>query len=152
MVRNSALVVLLDRRLRQSQLLLRNLRFDLQIGQLVSQSLGLDTQALSLPLSYLNLLFKHDFALDCYIVLGLDVLQRRRLVAGLALEVVVLDLHVSELELQGSLCVAQAGDLLLEGVLRIVGFGLALLVLGLRCWSAARSTSPKRCSSDYRGG
>ena len=62
----------------------------------------------------------------------LELFERRRLVAVAALEVVVLDFGVAQLQLHGSLRLAEGGDLLLERVLGIAGLGLALLVLGLR--------------------
>jgi hypothetical protein len=139
-VGHCALVVLLDGGLCQAQLLHPNLRLDLQVRQLVAQALRLDAQPLALALADLDLLLQHDFALDRHVVLGLDVLQRRRLVARLALEVVVLDLHVAQPELQSALGIAQGGDLLLQRVLRIVGLGLALLVLGL---STCQSPGPR---------
>lgn len=138
MVRDGALVVLLDGRLGQAQLLLRDFRLDLQVRQFVAQSLSLDAQGFSLSLSNLDFLLEHDFALDRYVVLCLDVLQRGCLVAGLALKVIVLHLDVAELELQGALCIAQTGDLLLQDVLRTVGLGLALFVLCLQSRSAPR--------------
>ena len=54
-------------------------------------------QGLALALANLHLLLEHDLALDGHIVLGLNVLERRRLVARLALEVVVLHLDVAQL-------------------------------------------------------
>lgn len=131
MVGDCALVVLLDGGLCQAQLLLRDLRLDLQVGQFIAQALGLDAQRLALALADLDLLLQHDFALHRHVVLGLDVLERRRLIARLALKVVVLDFHVAQLELQRTLGIAQSGDFLLQRVLRVVGLGLALLVLGL---------------------
>ena len=131
MARDGARVVLLDGGLGQAQLLLGDVRLDLQVGQLVAQPLGLDAQGLALALANLHLLLEHDLALDGHIVLGLNVLERRRLVARLALEVVVLHLDVAQLQVQGALGVAQGGDLLLQDVLRAVGLGLALLVLCL---------------------
>jgi hypothetical protein len=140
MARDGARVVLLDGGLGQAQLLLGDVRLDLQVGQLVAQPLRLDAQGLALALADLHLLLEHDLALDGHIVLGLDVLERRRLVARLALEVVVLHLDVAELQVQGALGVAQGGDLLLQQVLRAVGLGL-----GLRGWSAGSSALRGAC-------
>jgi hypothetical protein len=53
------------------------------------------------------------------------------LVAGLALKVVTLDFDVPESHLESPLTFAHGGDLLLQRVLRVVGLGLALLVLFL---------------------
>lgn len=146
MARDGARVVLLDGGLGQAQLLLGDVRLDLQVGQLVAQPLGLDAQGLALALANLHLLLEHDLALDGHIVLGLNVLERRRLVARLALEVVVLHLDVAQLQVQGALGVAQGGDLLLQDVLRAVGLGLALLVLGLRGWSAGGCCRGSACA------
>lgn len=106
-------MVLLDGDFCQPQLLLRDLGLDLEVGQLVAQALGLDAQGFALSLANLDLLLEHDFALDGHVVLCLNVLERRCLVAGLALKVVVLHFDVAELELQRALCIAQAGNLLL---------------------------------------
>lgn len=140
MAGDGARVVLLDGGLGQAQLLLGDVRLDLQVGQLVAQALRLDAQGLALALANLHLLLEHDLALDGHVVLGLDVLERRRLVARLALKVVVLHLDVAELEVQRALGVAQRGDFLLQDALRAVGLGLALLVLGLRGRSAAAAS------------
>jgi hypothetical protein len=51
--------------------------------------------------------------------------------ACLALEIVALYFDVAESHLEGSLTFTHRGNLLLQGVLRIVGLGLALLVLCL---------------------
>lgn len=53
------------------------------------------------------------------------------MVACLTLEIVALDFDVPESHLEGSLTFAHGGNLLLQSVLRIVGLGLALLVLCL---------------------
>jgi hypothetical protein len=113
------------------------------LGQLVTQSLILDAQALSLLLGLLHLVLEHDAALNGDVVLGLQVLQRGRLVARLLLKIVVLHLHVAHFELQGSVAVAEGRDFLLQSVLGVVCLGLGLLVLGLRSMLAtARCEAP----------
>lgn len=92
-------MVLLDGGLCEPQLFHADLRLDFQVRKLVAQALGLDAQPLALALADLDLLLQHDFALHRHVVLGLDVLQRRRLVTRLTLEVVVLHFHVAQLEL-----------------------------------------------------
>jgi hypothetical protein len=96
--------------------------------------LGLYPQAFTLLLANLDLLLHHDGPLDGHVVFRFHVFQRRRLVARLAFEVVALYFNVAQLHLERSVLVTQRGDLLLQGVLRVVGLGLALLVLGLRLW------------------
>jgi hypothetical protein len=75
--------------------------------------LGFYSQRLALLLANLELLFHHNPALDRHIVLGLDVFQRRCLVASLALEVVALYLDIPQLELERSLSIAQCCNLFL---------------------------------------
>lgn len=122
----------LDRLLCNTQLLLHDLGLDPQVRQLVAQPLVLYAQRLALLLADLDLLVQQHRSLDGDIVLGLQVLQRRRRVAGLPLKVVVLHFDVAELELQVPLRVAQGRDLLLQRVLGAVGLGPALLVLCLQ--------------------
>jgi hypothetical protein len=68
-------------------------------------------------------------------------------VARLALKVVALHFDVPQLELEGPLAVAQRGDLFLKRVLRVVGLGLALLVLGLSSLRKLGSQSVMRHDS-----
>lgn len=121
----------LDRLFCEAKLLLHNLGLDPQVGQLIAQPLVLYTQCLALLFSDLDLLVQQHRPLDGDIVLGLQVLQRRRGVAGLPLKVVVLHFDVPKLQLQGPLRVTQGRDLFLKRVLGAVGLGPALLVLGL---------------------
>jgi len=121
-----------------AELLLHNLRLDAQVRQLVSQPLCFYAQALALLLADAQLLFKQDAPLNGHVVLGLDVFERRRLVAGLALVLVALDLNVAQPELEGPLGVAQGGDFLLQRVLSVIGLGFALLVLGLDACVSSR--------------
>jgi hypothetical protein len=64
-----ALVVHVDGGLGQTQLLLDNVGFDAQVGELVAQALCLYAQVLALALSNFDFLLKHDLALDGDIVL-----------------------------------------------------------------------------------
>jgi hypothetical protein len=105
---------------------------DAQVSQLVTKSLCLNTQLFSLLFANLDFFFKHDAALDSHIILGLDILKRRRLIACLTLEIVALHFDISEAHLQRALALAQCGNLFLQGILRIVRFGFALLVLCLQ--------------------
>jgi hypothetical protein len=68
-------------------------------------------------------------------------------VACLALKVVALHLDVPQLQLEGPLTVAQGRDFLLQCVLRVVGLGLALLVLGLSSLGKLGSQSVMRHDS-----
>lgn len=63
--------------------------------------------------------------------------------ACLSFKVVVLHLDVAKLELEGPLGVTQGGNFLLQSILCAIGFGFALLVLGL---DAAVSTSGEAVS------
>lgn len=87
-------------------LVLEKLGLDLEIGQLLTQALGLDAELLSLLLADFDLLLHHDPSLDGLVELGLHVLQRRGRVTRLSLIVIVGDLDVSELELQAAVCVS----------------------------------------------
>jgi hypothetical protein len=106
MVGDFALVVHVDGGLGEAQLLLDNVGLDTQVRELVAQALRLDAQVLALALANFDFLLEHDLALDGDVVLWLDVLERRGLVARLALKVVVLDFNVAQLELEGALGVA----------------------------------------------
>jgi hypothetical protein len=75
MARDGARVVLLDGGLGQAQLLLGDVRLDLQVRQLVAQALRLDAEGLALSLADLHLLLEHDLALDGHIVLGFNVFE-----------------------------------------------------------------------------
>lgn len=112
-------------------LFLKHLGFDLGVGELFPQALGFDAQVLALLLSMANLLFQHYASLDGYVVLGFEILERRRSIAGLALEVIVCDLGIAQLELQGPSRLSQLGDFLLEGVLRCARLTLGLSVFPL---------------------
>jgi hypothetical protein len=70
------LVVSLDGGFCQAKLLLHNLRLYSQVRELVSKSLGLYPQGLTLLFSNLELLLHHDPALYRHVVFRLDVLQR----------------------------------------------------------------------------
>lgn len=78
-----------------AELLLHNVRLDAQVRQLVAQPLCFYAKTLTLLLADSQLLLEHDAPLDGDVVLGLDVLERRRLVAGLALVLVALDFDVA---------------------------------------------------------
>lgn len=82
-----------------AQLLLYYLGLDTQIRQLVPQTLVLDSQIFAFLLADLDLLIQHDRPLYSHVVLGLQVLERRRLVTALTLKVVVLNFSVPQLQL-----------------------------------------------------
>lgn len=115
-----------------SNLFLEHLGFDLDVGKLFPQALGFDAQVLALLLTLANLLFQHHASLDGDVILGFEILEGRRSVAGLALEVIVCDLGIAQLELQGPSRVSQPGDFLFEGVLRCARLALGLSVFPLR--------------------
>lgn len=51
--------------------------------------------------------------------------------AGLSLKVVIGDLDIPQLELQCPVCVAESSNLLFQGILRPVGFGLGFFAFFL---------------------
>ena len=69
-------MVVLDGLLCNAQLFLHYLGLDAQVGQLVAEPLGLDSQTLTFLLSDLDLLIQHNCALKGDIVFGLQVLER----------------------------------------------------------------------------
>jgi hypothetical protein len=52
-------------------------------------------------------------------------------VARLSFEIVIRDLNIAQFKLQRPVAVSESSNLLLQGVLRAVGFRLGLLVFGL---------------------
>lgn len=92
------------------------------------QALCLDARILPLLLRRPDLLLHHDAALERHVVFRLQILQRRGRVPSLSLEIIIGDLNVSQLELQGPVVIPKRRDFLLQGVLRAIGLGPGLLV------------------------
>lgn len=114
-----------------TKLLLHNLGFDLQVGQLISQTLIIDSKLFPLLLSTSHFLFQQNSALNANVVFGLHVLQGRGSVPCLSLVVIVGNFDISQFQLKGTIRVSQGGDLLLQGILRGISLSLRLLVFGL---------------------
>lgn len=114
-----------------ANLVLEHLDLDLEIGEFLLQALGLDAKFFTLLLTHSDLLLEHNTSFDGYIILGFKILQRRGSIARLALKIVIGDLGVAELELQGSVGVSKGGDFLLKRVLRRARFGFGFSVFPL---------------------
>lgn len=113
-------------------LVLHELGLNLEVAQLLAQTLCLDAQLLTLLLALLHLFVHDDATLNGLIELGLHVLERRGGIARLALKVVVGHFGVAQLHLKAAVCVAEDGDFLFEDILRRRGFSLGLFVFALQ--------------------
>lgn len=82
-------------RLVLSDLFLEHLGLDLNVGKLFPQALGFDAQVLALLLTLADLFLQHHASLDSDVVLGFEILERGRSVAGLALKIIVCDLGIA---------------------------------------------------------
>ena len=94
-LRGLALVVCLNSLLRNPQLLLHNLGFDPEIGQLNPQTLVFYPNRLSFLFTNLDLFLQHYCSLDRYVVFRFKILQRGCLIARLSLEIIVLHFSIS---------------------------------------------------------
>jgi len=56
---------------------LEYLNLNLEFRELLLQALGIDAEILTLLLAHANLFLKHNASFDGYIILGLEVFQRR---------------------------------------------------------------------------
>lgn len=85
------------------QLVLKKLCFNFELSKLLSKTLGFDPELLSLLLAGTNLLLHHYAPFDGLIVFGFHIFQRRCSVAGLPFKIIVGHLHISQLQLYGSI-------------------------------------------------
>lgn len=105
-------------------LVLHDLGLYLEVGKLLAQSLGFDSQCLSLLFAYLDLLLHHDRSLNSNIVLGFHILKRGSGVSRLSLEVIIGHLYVAQLQLHSTVGITKIRNLLLQRILRCVRLGL----------------------------
>jgi hypothetical protein len=77
-------------------LVLEDLGLDLEVSEFLPQALRFHAQLLPLLFANLDLFLQHDGALNSNVVLGLQVLERRRSVSRLPLIIIVGHLDVAE--------------------------------------------------------
>jgi hypothetical protein len=111
--------------------LLDNLNFNLEIRQLVPETLIVNAQLFALLFSVSDFFLEQNSALNTNVVLGLHVLQGRGGIPGLSLVVIVGNLNITQLQLQSTVCVSQRSNFFLQVVLGSIALGFGLLVLGL---------------------
>lgn len=90
-------------RLRALKLILHDLCFNLEVAELIAQTLRLDTERFALQLADLYFFFQHHGALDCDVEFGFEVFEGGGGVAGLALKIVVGDFDIAEFQLERSI-------------------------------------------------